>query len=164
MSCLISMAPYHKQPRRQACYLHGLNGSCSHVMSTESRIGVICKTTNVCTNSSMMLAAIWTLRLETMAVATLNTASQTRASSMAQSTMNLGTQMQDNARPHVICIVPTLLDMDVSCMFTRSLTIRKCLSMPSDWLVTIRQSLQLMSCGIVLKLHGHLYLYMASNL
>ncbi|GFS91913.1 hypothetical protein TNCV_1930921 [Trichonephila clavipes] len=33
----------------------------------------------------------------------------------------------------------------------------------SDWLVTIRQSLLLMSCGIVLKLHGHLYLYMSSN-
>ncbi|GFV00008.1 transposable element Tcb1 transposase [Trichonephila clavipes] len=30
--------------------------------------------------------------------------------------------------------------------------------LPSDWLVTIRQPLRLMSWGIVLKLHGHLYL------
>ncbi|GFW21555.1 hypothetical protein TNCV_4280721 [Trichonephila clavipes] len=35
--------------------------------------------------------------------------------------------------------------------------------LPSDWLVTIRQSLRLMSCDM-LKLHGHLYLYMPSNL
>ncbi|GFW70933.1 hypothetical protein TNCV_190241 [Trichonephila clavipes] len=32
-----------------------------------------------------------------------------------------------------------------------------------DWLVTLRQSLRLKSCGIVLKLHGHLNLYMPSN-
>ncbi|GFW81928.1 hypothetical protein TNCV_2886021 [Trichonephila clavipes] len=32
--------------------------------------------------------------------------------------------------------------------------------LPSDWFVTIRQSLRLMNCVIVLDLHGHLYLYM----
>ncbi|GFV96387.1 hypothetical protein TNCV_2869651 [Trichonephila clavipes] len=36
--------------------------------------------------------------------------------------------------------------------------------LPSDWLVNIRQSLRLTSCDIVLKLNGHLYLYMPSNL
>ncbi|GFX50942.1 hypothetical protein TNCV_2732931 [Trichonephila clavipes] len=34
-----------------------LNGSCTLVTSPESRIGVVCKTTSVCTNSSMTLAA-----------------------------------------------------------------------------------------------------------
>ncbi|GFW27046.1 hypothetical protein TNCV_92721 [Trichonephila clavipes] len=36
--------------------------------------------------------------------------------------------------------------------------------LPSDWLVTIRQFLWLMSYDIVLKLHGHLYLCMSSDL
>ncbi|PRD37729.1 UNVERIFIED_CONTAM: hypothetical protein NCL1_05103 [Trichonephila clavipes] len=36
--------------------------------------------------------------------------------------------------------------------------------LPRDWLITIHQSLRLMNCGIVLKLHGHLYLYIPSNL
>ncbi|GFW67067.1 hypothetical protein TNCV_4030861 [Trichonephila clavipes] len=36
--------------------------------------------------------------------------------------------------------------------------------LPSDRLVTIRQLLQLMSCGIVLKLHGPMYQGMPSNL
>ncbi|GFS86453.1 hypothetical protein TNCV_513281 [Trichonephila clavipes] len=62
--------------------MHGLNGSCSHLTSPESRIGVVCKTTIVCINSSMTFAAAWTLKLETMAAATLDVASQTGASSM----------------------------------------------------------------------------------
>ncbi|GFY32964.1 uncharacterized protein TNCV_2877131 [Trichonephila clavipes] len=33
-----------------------------------------------------------------------------------------------------------------------------CPWLPSDWLVTICESLRLMRCGIVLKQHGHLYL------
>ncbi|GFV68838.1 hypothetical protein TNCV_1985031 [Trichonephila clavipes] len=32
------------------------------------------------------------------------------------------------------------------------------------WLVTIRQLVQSLSFGVVLKLHRHLYLYMPSNL
>ncbi|GFW67889.1 SH2 domain-containing adapter protein B [Trichonephila clavipes] len=65
---------------RRHVYPHGFNGSCSHVTSTESRIGVVCKTTNVCTNSSTTFETVWTLTSETMA--TLHAASQTGASSM----------------------------------------------------------------------------------
>ncbi|GFV12637.1 hypothetical protein TNCV_4425901 [Trichonephila clavipes] len=61
------------------CYPHGFNGSCSHVTSPESRIGVVCKTTHVYTNSSTTFAAAWTLSSETMAAATLDAASQTEA-------------------------------------------------------------------------------------
>ncbi|GFV00009.1 hypothetical protein TNCV_4056821 [Trichonephila clavipes] len=43
-------APYHKQPRRLACYPHGLNGSCKHITSPESRIVFVCKTTSLYTN------------------------------------------------------------------------------------------------------------------
>ncbi|GFX77080.1 hypothetical protein TNCV_1072801 [Trichonephila clavipes] len=68
--------------KRQACYLHGLSGSYSHITNPESGIGVICKTTSVCTNSSTMFAAVWMLSSETMAVATLDAASQTGAPSM----------------------------------------------------------------------------------
>ncbi|GFT00623.1 hypothetical protein TNCV_141681 [Trichonephila clavipes] len=53
-------------------------------MSLESRIGVVCKPTSVCTNSSTPFAATWTLSSEIMAAATLDTASQTGASSMHQ--------------------------------------------------------------------------------
>ncbi|GFY01218.1 transposable element Tcb1 transposase [Trichonephila clavipes] len=58
---------------------------------------------------------------------------------------------QDNARPHVAGIVRIYLDTEGVQLLS------------SDWLVNIRCSIQLMSCGIVLKLHGHLYLYMPSN-
>ncbi|GFS75946.1 transposable element Tc1 transposase [Trichonephila clavipes] len=61
----------------EPCYPHDLNGSCSHVTSPESRIWVVCKTINVCTNSSTTFAAAWTLSSETMAAATLDAASQT---------------------------------------------------------------------------------------
>ncbi|GFT85830.1 hypothetical protein TNCV_4027601 [Trichonephila clavipes] len=66
--------------RRQACFLHDLNESCSLVTSLESRIGVFCKTPSVYTNCSMTFAAAWTLSAETMDAVTLDAASQTGAS------------------------------------------------------------------------------------
>ncbi|GFW62701.1 transposable element Tcb1 transposase [Trichonephila clavipes] len=70
------------------------------------------------------------------------------------------TFQQDNERPLVAGIVQTLLD-------TENVWLLPCLYgiwLPSDWLNTIRQALRLMSWGITLKLHGHLYLYIPSNL
>ncbi|GFS81627.1 hypothetical protein TNCV_2440531 [Trichonephila clavipes] len=69
------------QPRRQACYLQGNNGSCGHVTFSESGIGVVCKKTSVYMKSSTMFAAAWTLSLKTMVVATIDAASQTGESS-----------------------------------------------------------------------------------
>ncbi|GFV72666.1 hypothetical protein TNCV_411851 [Trichonephila clavipes] len=66
----------------QTCYSHGLNGSCSHITSPESKISVVCKTTSICTNISETIAAAWILSSETMAAATLDTASQTGAFSL----------------------------------------------------------------------------------
>ncbi|GFT06379.1 hypothetical protein TNCV_1145641 [Trichonephila clavipes] len=66
----------------RACYTHGLNGSWRHATSTESRIGVICKTINICTNSWTTFATLGTLSSEIKAAATLDAASQTGASSM----------------------------------------------------------------------------------
>ncbi|PRD32343.1 UNVERIFIED_CONTAM: Transposable element Tcb1 transposase [Trichonephila clavipes] len=81
------------------------------------------------------------------------------------------TFQQDNARPHVTGIVRTFLDTENVRLFplpTRSPDLSPIENIrymfPSNWLVIIRQSLRLMSCGNVLKLHGHLYLHMASNL
>ncbi|GFW31175.1 hypothetical protein TNCV_2577571 [Trichonephila clavipes] len=51
-------------------------------MSPDSRIGVVCKTANVCTNSLTTFAAEWTLGSNTMATVTVNAASQSGASSM----------------------------------------------------------------------------------
>ncbi|GFV48656.1 hypothetical protein TNCV_292691 [Trichonephila clavipes] len=45
---------------REDCYPHSRNGSCTHVMSSESKIGVVCKTTMVCMKSLVTLAAAWT--------------------------------------------------------------------------------------------------------
>ncbi|GFV03462.1 hypothetical protein TNCV_5060031 [Trichonephila clavipes] len=70
--------------RKQACYPHGLNGSHSHGMSPESRISVVRKTTSACNNCSTTFAAAWTLSSDTIAAATLDSASQTGASSMHQ--------------------------------------------------------------------------------
>ncbi|GFW59609.1 uncharacterized protein TNCV_2756181 [Trichonephila clavipes] len=50
----------------------GLNGSCNLVTNTESRIGVVFKTTSVCSISSTTFAAAWTLSSKTLAVATLD--------------------------------------------------------------------------------------------
>ncbi|GFW32448.1 hypothetical protein TNCV_676071 [Trichonephila clavipes] len=50
-------------------------------MNPELRNEVVFKTTSVCTNSSMTFAAAWTLSSETIAVATLDAASQTGAAS-----------------------------------------------------------------------------------
>ncbi|GFU30247.1 tolloid-like protein 2 [Trichonephila clavipes] len=80
-TCWIPTAPYPYQPKRQACYSHGLNGSCSHVTSPDSRVTVVFKTTSVCTNSLTTSATIWTLS-SIMAVATLDSASLTGASSI----------------------------------------------------------------------------------
>ncbi|GFX05031.1 hypothetical protein TNCV_3438961 [Trichonephila clavipes] len=41
-----------------------------------SRMGDVCMTTSVCPNSSVTFAAAWTLILETMALVTLDAASQ----------------------------------------------------------------------------------------
>ncbi|GFW43554.1 hypothetical protein TNCV_4769061 [Trichonephila clavipes] len=49
--------------------------SCSHVTSPESRIGVVCKTKSVRTNSWTTFAAAFTLSSQTMAAATLDAAS-----------------------------------------------------------------------------------------
>ncbi|GFX63510.1 hypothetical protein TNCV_105171 [Trichonephila clavipes] len=46
--------------------------ACSYITSPESRIGVVCKTTNVYTNSPMTFAAAGILSSETMAAATLD--------------------------------------------------------------------------------------------
>ncbi|GFV45208.1 HTH_Tnp_Tc3_2 domain-containing protein [Trichonephila clavipes] len=46
---------------KQVCYSQGFNGSCSHITSPESRIGVVCKTKSVCTNTSTTFAAAWAL-------------------------------------------------------------------------------------------------------
>ncbi|GFY19664.1 unconventional myosin-Ib [Trichonephila clavipes] len=102
----------------------------------ESRIGVVCKATSVCTNSSTTFAAALTLRSET-----LDDTSQTGASSMVQSmecywitfccingTLNSACYIsgdstryssptkpyvkQDNARPHVAGIVRTFLNTE----------------------------------------------------
>ncbi|GFW04114.1 transposable element Tcb1 transposase [Trichonephila clavipes] len=54
------------------------------VTSPESRIGVVCKTTSVYTNSSTTFAVAWTLSSETMAAAFLDAASQAEASPMHQ--------------------------------------------------------------------------------
>ncbi|GFT41774.1 transposable element Tcb1 transposase [Trichonephila clavipes] len=40
-----------------------------HFTSPESRIGIVCKITSVCTNSSTTFSASWTLSLETKAAA-----------------------------------------------------------------------------------------------
>ncbi|GFX54237.1 transposable element Tcb1 transposase [Trichonephila clavipes] len=84
------------------------------------------------------------------------------------------TFQQDNAQPHATGIVRTFLDMEnvkmfgcFPCLHVHQISNQYKTSgprLPSDWLVTIRQSLRLMSCSIVLKLHGHLYLYLPSNL
>ncbi|GFS52728.1 transposable element Tcb1 transposase [Trichonephila clavipes] len=53
------------------------------------------------------------------------------------------------------------------CLHAHWISCQKKTSCPwlqSDWLVTICRSLRLISCGIVLKLLGHLYLYMPSDL
>ncbi|GFT60339.1 hypothetical protein TNCV_4971241 [Trichonephila clavipes] len=55
-------------------------GTNSHIMSPESRIRVVSKTTNVCMNSSTTCASTWTLSTETMAI--LDAASQTGTSSI----------------------------------------------------------------------------------
>ncbi|GFV74693.1 hypothetical protein TNCV_1178301 [Trichonephila clavipes] len=78
-------------------FTHDLNASCSHVPRPESRIGVVRKTTSVCTSSLTTFAAAWTLSLETMAAATLEAASRTGTFSMVESTTNLGPRM---ARRH----------------------------------------------------------------
>ncbi|GFT40179.1 hypothetical protein TNCV_1526901 [Trichonephila clavipes] len=72
-----SQRPLSLAFEKPQCYPHGLNGSCSHVTSPESRIKVVCKTTSICMNSSNMFAEAWTLSSETMAVATLHAESQT---------------------------------------------------------------------------------------
>ncbi|GFV51125.1 hypothetical protein TNCV_4744021 [Trichonephila clavipes] len=51
-------------------------------MSPQSIIGIVCKTTSVCTNNSTTFAVAWNLSSEIMAMATLDAASQTEASSM----------------------------------------------------------------------------------
>ncbi|PRD34065.1 UNVERIFIED_CONTAM: hypothetical protein NCL1_15756 [Trichonephila clavipes] len=80
------------------------------------------------------------------------------------------TFQQDNARPHVARIVQTFLDTENVKLFPLPACspdfspIKTSGSwFPSDWLVTIRQSLLSMSCDIVLELHGYLYLYMPSS-
>ncbi|GFV00727.1 uncharacterized protein TNCV_1385461 [Trichonephila clavipes] len=80
--------PYHLQPRRQRCYPHGLNGSCSHVTRPESRIGVVCKT-SVCMNSSKTFPVA-------RIAANLNPASETEASSMVKSTFGLAIHQNDH--------------------------------------------------------------------
>ncbi|GFW83997.1 transposable element Tcb1 transposase [Trichonephila clavipes] len=78
---------------------------------------------------------------------------------------------QDNARTHVAVNVWTFFDTENVRLFpwpARSSDlspIEDVWSMvASDFLVNIGQSLRLMSCGTMLKLHGHLYLYMSYNL
>ncbi|GFV34056.1 transposable element Tcb1 transposase [Trichonephila clavipes] len=108
---------------------------------------------------------------ETMAAATLDTASQTALSSMAESMTDLGARMEDNAQPHVAGIVRSFLDTENVRLLPWpgrspdfSPTVNVWSRLPSDWFVTIRQLLRLMICGIMLKLSEHLYLHMASNL
>ncbi|GFY18325.1 hypothetical protein TNCV_2047311 [Trichonephila clavipes] len=54
-----------------SCYLHGLNGS----GSPQSRIGIVCKTTSVCTKSWTTFVAAWTVISDTITETTLDTAS-----------------------------------------------------------------------------------------
>ena len=51
----------------------------NHVMSAESRDGVICKTISVSVNSSMTFTAAWIVSSVTIASATLDATSQTNA-------------------------------------------------------------------------------------
>ncbi|GFX61655.1 transposable element Tcb1 transposase [Trichonephila clavipes] len=81
------------------------------------------------------------------------------------------TFQQDNARQHVVGILRTFLDGENVRLLTwpaRSQDLSPIENsgpwLPSTWIVTIRQSLRLMSCGIVMKLHDHLHLYMPSDL
>ncbi|GFT17608.1 transposable element Tcb1 transposase [Trichonephila clavipes] len=83
------------------------------------------------------------------------------------------TFQQDNARPHVAGVVRIFLDTENVRLLpwpARSpylFSLENSLSMVTKRLVvTIRQSLRLMSCSTYtcLKLLGHLYMYMPSNL
>ena len=78
--------------RRKTSYPHGLNGSQCHITNSKSRNGVVCKTTKVCTNSSVMFAAVWTVRSVTITSTILDTISQKRMSPICP-TMNLNPEM-----------------------------------------------------------------------
>ncbi|GFS61569.1 hypothetical protein TNCV_4312521 [Trichonephila clavipes] len=95
--------------------------------ATESRIGVICKTKNVCTNSSMTFAVAWALSSETITAATLDAVSQIGESSMVSryisgvlrpvavpsiQALRNPTFQQDNTWPRVSGIVRTFLDKE----------------------------------------------------
>ncbi|GFT41713.1 hypothetical protein TNCV_4707891 [Trichonephila clavipes] len=100
---------------------------CSHVTSPESRIEIIFKTTNICMNSLMTIAALWTLCLETMAAAILDAASQTEASSMPCRTFRFIRIMHDRMLPLLYgsSLIRKSLAVALAYTVTRNLANRK---------------------------------------
>ncbi|GFW52672.1 transposable element Tcb1 transposase [Trichonephila clavipes] len=74
------------------------------------------------------------------------------------------TFQQDNARPHDSVFVRTFLDTENVRLLPWPARSSNLSPLKNTWTIVASPSLRLMSWGIVLKLHGHLYFYMPSNL